>query len=320
MTNQIHTHGFYAMGCHMTVWLEHEDSNTAASAFQEVESIFTTAEKRMTRFSDDSELSRLNAQTGQWVRVSANLWAITHRAVQLAEATNGLFDPTLLNALVASGYAGTFDEIEEQTAVSTQNIHENGRFQEIQFDESNRAIKLPEGVRLDLGGIGKGYTAQQAVGYLNMLGPCLIDAGGDLTAGLAPEQYPGWPVGIASPWTSAEGERENLLRLWLAESSLATSGIDYRHWMQNGRLQHHIIDPRNGRPADTDSTTVSVLADDACSAETWATAALVAGLQDGCDLLHEQEMAAAFINHEGQVSLTPTLAPQVQWEWATAIR
>jgi len=225
MTNQIHTHDFYAMGCHMAVWLEHEDTSTAVSAFHEVETIFATAEKRLTRFSSDSDLSQLNAQAGHWVRVSANLWAITRRAVQLAEATNGLFDPTLLNALEASGYACTFDEIGEQTAVSTQNNHENGRFQEIQFDESNRSIKLPKGVRLDLGGIGKGYTAQQAVGYLDMLGPCLIDAGGDLTAGFAPESYPGWPVGIASPWSSAEGERENLLRLWLAESSLATSGV-----------------------------------------------------------------------------------------------
>ncbi|MCP4359441.1 MAG: FAD:protein FMN transferase [Chloroflexi bacterium] len=316
MTDQIHTHNFYAMGCHMAVWLEHEETNTAVSAFQEVETLFATAEKRMTRFSANSELSQLNGQTGQWVCVSSNLWMIIQCAAQMAAETEGLFDPTMLNALEALGYAHTFDEIRDTTAVSTQNNNENGRFQDIQFDETHRAIKLPTGVRLDLGGIGKGHTAQQAIAYLNTLGPCLIDAGGDLTAGIAPQHYPGWPVGIAAPW-SAEMERENLLRLWLSESSLATSGIDYRCWTQNGRLQHHIIDPRTSQPADTDILTVSVLAEDAYIAETWATAALVAGMQAGSDLLHEQAMGAAFINHDWQVSLTPTLASQVQWEWTT---
>ena len=134
----------------------------------------------------------------------------------------------------------------------------------------------------------------------------------------SPANRGGWPVGVAAPW-SEDGQRDNLFRLWLADASLTTSGIDYRRWVQNGRLHHHIIDPRNGQPASTDIMTVSVLADCACVAETWATAALVAGLQEGSALLHKQEMAAAFINQDGNISLTPALAPQIQWEWATAL-
>ncbi len=137
----------------------------------------------------------MNARAGEWVQLSPDLWAVVHQAVQMAAETGGLFDPTLLNALEAAGYGQTFTAITEQTAVYTQTQPENGRFQEIAFDDSNRAIKLPRGVRLDLGGIGKGYTAEQAVAYLNMLGPCLVDAGGDLVAGTAPRLLPGWPVG-----------------------------------------------------------------------------------------------------------------------------
>ena len=313
MTENIHTHNFYAMGSHMAVWLEHPEAEVATAVMQEVETQFATAEKRMTRFSDDSELSQLNAQAGEWVELSSDLWQVVNRALWMAEETDGLFDPTLLVALEQAGYNQSFEHIHEVTMASTTHTNTNGRYRDIQFNIAQQAIKLPVGVKLDLGGIGKGYTAQQAINYLRQWGPCLIDAGGDLTAGEAPADYPGWPVGIAAPWSEGQ-DRENLLRLWLYESSLATSGIDYRRWQNSERNAHHIIDPRTGQPTDTDLLTVSVLSEDACTAETWATAALVAGLEEGGAMLHERYMGAAFINHDWQVSLTPLLAPQVEWE------
>lgn len=313
--DSITKHEFHAMGCQMAVWLENEDTETAVSACQEAESLFHKAEQWMTRFSADSELSQLNQQAGQWILVSPEMWDICQLAVHLAEDTNGLYDPTILNDLEAAGYTHSYSELSWQTAVSPQCATRKTSFQDIQFDETHQAIKLPDGLRLDLGGIGKGYTAQKVVTFLSEWGPCLVDAGGDLVAGTAPQNYPGWPVGIAAPW-SAASERENLLRLWLSESALATSGVDYRRWLQNGRSHHHIINPHTGIPADTDILTVSVLTEDASAAETWATAALIAGLHEGSTQLEERDMGAAFINHDWQVSITHTLLPQVQWEWA----
>lgn len=92
--------------------------------------------------------------------------------------------------------------------------------------------------KLVLGGIAKGYTAQLVVDYLSEWGPCLVDGGGDLTAGAAPKDWPGWPVAIATPYRQEAGERNRLLIMWLMEGTMATSGIDYRRWLHNGRSAH----------------------------------------------------------------------------------
>jgi thiamine biosynthesis lipoprotein len=163
-------------------------------------------------------------------------------------------------------------------------------------------------LRLDFGGIAKGYTAQQAVELLGRWGPCLVNAGGDLTAGLAPLGFSGWPVAIAKPWAGIADHPSDLMTLWLTKGSLATSGVDYRRWRVNGREAHHLIDPRTGSPAQTDLLTASVLACRATEAEAWATAALVAGSEQGLTLLTEAEIAAVLVRTDGQIIVTPAMA------------
>jgi thiamine biosynthesis lipoprotein len=140
---------------------------------------------------------------------------------------------------------------------------------------------------------------------LARVGSCLVDAGGDLSAGSAPTGLPGWPVAIASP---GSGEAEDLLQLWLAEATLATSGIDFRRWQHNGRPAHHLIDPRSGLPAATDLLTVSVLAAEATEAEGWATAALVAGRSQGYALLAARSLPALLVTQDGSMLATPAMA------------
>ena len=85
-----------------------------------------------------------------------------------------------------------------------------------------------------------------------------------------------------------DAEPESVLSLWLNNATLATSGIDYRRWQQDGQPVHHLIDPRTGLPAATDVVTASVLCSDARRAEAWATATLVAGCEIGLARLHTQ--------------------------------
>ncbi len=313
-----HRHDFYAMGCHMSAWLELADADLAADTLVQVEALFDAAEERLTRFAETSELSRLNARPNQWVPVSNVLWNVIAKAIQLAEQTDGLFDPTLLNALVAAGYDRSFNDLAGNQngtiginrASSTMT---KGRWQSVSLDESHHAIWLPEGVRIDLGGIGKGYTAQQAVHFLSQWGPCLIDAGGDLVAGDAPSTLPGWPVAVAAPTQHEEKEVvEDLAQLWLKNATLATSGVDYRHWQQNGQRMHHLIDPRTDQPAATDLLTVSVLAADASVAEAWATALLIAGQDQAEKVVADKGLAVALVNQAGALTVAPPLRPFIQ--------
>lgn len=312
------SHHFYAMGSHMTAWLELADQPLAHQSLTQVEQLFQAAERRLSRFTQASELTQVNQRAGEWTAVSNVLWRLVGRSLQLAQATAGYFDPTVLNAMEATGYDRDFAQLATQPARQAHSpippAETRGCWQAVELDAAQHALRLPPGVRLDLGGIAKGDTAQQAVNFLSQWGPCLVDAGGDLVAGDAPADYPGWPVGIANPSATLDATTaaEDLARLWLKNSALATSGIDYRRWQQHGVTVHHLIDPHTGSTATTDLVTVSVLAADAAVAEAWAKAALVVGVTRGHAWLVEQQLPAALVDLQGQLTVTPALQPFIQ--------
>jgi thiamine biosynthesis lipoprotein len=308
-----HTRTFRAMGSEIALWLDCDDPDEADDALYQAEALFYAAERRLTRFSPDSELGQLNARPEQWVLVSNIFWDVITQALLLAEETNGMFDPTLLNALESAGYKNTFAEMGQELLILPQGDvgKLTGRWQDVGLNAGNKSIYLPATMRLDLGGIGKGYTAQQVVNFLSHWGGCLVDAGGDLTAGDAPLDMLGWSVALSAPCQDEVTDPEDLLQIWLANSSLATSGIDYRRWRQNGVARHHLIDPRTGCPADTDVLTATILSDSAVHAEAWATATLIAGISAGKQTLESKQIAGALIDTQHNLTLTTDMTPHV---------
>lgn len=302
------SHRFRAMGSDIILWLETTDA-AAASAFAQARTLFTVNEQALSRFRPESELSQLNALSGQWVAVSDLLWDVLTLALKMAAITNGRFDPTTLRALEHVGYTVSFEQLagEGLPFHAPGSTRFPGKWTAVALDEARQAVCLPQGVGVDLGGIAKGYTAQKAVELLDRFGACLVDAGGDLTAGRAPPGYPGWPVAISSPWMGNDLEPVDLFTAWLANRSLATSGVDYRNWHSNGRVVHHLIDPATGQPAITDGLTTTVLAEDAVTAETWATAALVLGSNQGMDALSDVGLAGLMVLEDGQILVTPAM-------------
>ena len=309
-----HPYSFHAMGCGIALWLDTPDTKAAQIAFAQVEALFAENEQALSRFRADSELSQLNARSGEWVSVSPLMWDVLAEALALAAITNGRFDPTLLHEVEQAGYIRSFDlmstavpAVAVPIAYPVAALIASGGWSQVELDEIGQAIWVPPGMGIDLGGIAKGFTAQQAVTLLQTVGPCLVDAGGDLVAGNAPHNFAGWPVSIAMPWTEEEQEQTDLFVLWLAEASLATSGIDYRRWQQNGRLSHHLIDPATGLHAETDILTTTILAHEATVAEAWATATLIAGSAAGMDALLEAEMSGLAITDNGRILVTPSM-------------
>lgn len=298
-------HQFHAMGCQIQLWLDCAGPELADRLFAAVENHFAESEKVLSRFQPQSELSQLNGRTGEWTVVSPLLWDVLAEALALAELTDGLYDPTLLGALEEAGYVSSFETLVQDDQVPYSEPHSlGGQWSQVRLDPQKRAVWLPPGGRLDLGGMAKGYTAEQAVAMLSGWGPCLVDAGGDVVAGLAPAGLPGWPVAIAAPGIR---ETADLMTLWLAEAALATSGTDYRRWYHNGRLAHHIIDPRTGRPAAADLLAASVLLQQAVQAEAVATAVLILGEQAASAWLAERHIPALLVTQTGAIHTTPAL-------------
>ena len=280
---------FRAMGCHMTAV---SDADRHAAAVQEVPLWFEAWEQIFSRFRADSELNQLNQRAGQWTRVSVSLWEVTHLALVAARWTDGLFSPTLLNALEAAGYDRTFDEITASAEPLTP--QPDGQWRSIQRQSLKRSICLPPGVRLDLSGIVKGWAADRAAKKLGVHGPALIDAGGDVAVSGPRADGSPWPIGVLNPW---QPDR-SFETLKIARGGVATSGKDYRRWLRDGQWQHHLIDPRTGLPAHTDVLSVTVIAPTAYEAEIAAKVVAISDSEQGLTWLEEQPDYAAMIVRE----------------------
>jgi thiamine biosynthesis lipoprotein len=244
---------FRAMNTEIVFQLAIDEDELAAAAQQALETAaadLRALEARLTRFQSSSELSALNRAAGDWFLASEMLFEIARLAREAREATNGLFDPTILNALEAAGYDRSFDEIgqREQPANYREPQRAGGR---IDLDPARRAIRLEPGTRLDLGGIAKGWIVDHIIdgplhGYTN----ALVSAGGDLRARGGPEPGQPWYVGIQDPrLTETDAPHTPIAVLPLTHGALATSGALKRWWLVEGQRRHHLIDPRTGQPA-----------------------------------------------------------------------
>jgi thiamine biosynthesis lipoprotein len=251
---------FRAMGTDVELLLDGEPGKRAERALDRAEAEFERLEQVMSRFRDDSELSALN-RDGRIAAASPDLVRVAELAIAAREATGGLFDPTVHDAVVAAGYDRTFEAVApDATATSDEQPHRCGGAVRV----DGLAIELEPGTRLDLGGIGKGYAVDRIAELLAVAGPCLVNAGGDLAV-----RGGSWPVGVTTDVT-----------LELTRGGMATSGRDSRRWLRNGEERHHLIDPTTGRPAVGAPIRVTVVAGSAAAAEVAAKAVFFGGHVD----------------------------------------
>lgn len=264
-------HLFRAMGCQMMAVIDRDDAR-AAKQLAAVPSWFEDWEQQLSRFRADSALSQLNAAAGHPALVPPALWQVIHVALDAARLSDSLVQPALLTALEAAGYDRSFDQIVRQGTVDRAPLPA-ADWRSITTDRGTSTITLPSGMRLDLGGIAKGWAADQAAQRLAETGPALIDAGGDIAASGPMADGSPWPIAIANPFAPDQ----SLGQLLLVRGAIATSGRDYRRWIRDGVEQHHIIDPRTGQPAQTDVLSATIVAPDGPSAEMAAKVALILG-------------------------------------------
>jgi thiamine biosynthesis lipoprotein len=299
---------FRAMGCEMKAVLDAEGPR-ARRALAQVPGWFESWEAALSRFRADSELSRLNARAGQIVRVSGVLWEVLQAALAAARRTGGLVTPTGLVALEAAGYDRTFAALPAAGSAAVAPAGPLPAWQAVRLLPRLQAVQVPAGVRLDFGGIAKGWAADRAARRLAAHAPALVDAGGDIRVSGPRATGEPWPIGAGDP---RDADRD-LALLALRGGAVATSGRDYRRWQRGGVWQHHILDPRTGHPATTDVLSATVLAPTAVAAESAAKAVLILGSGAGVAWLDAQPaLAGLLVLDDGQVRLSRRL-PDYYW-------
>jgi FAD:protein FMN transferase len=287
---------------HLTVRSDETSVAEAELALEASAAWLDEIERICSRFLPESELCALNAAAGRPFRASADLYAVVARAMEMAARTDGLFDPTILPALLAAGYTRSFDKIGQReigaAAADAQAASDwrGGCWREVLLDARTRTITLPVGVALDLGGIAKGWAADEgARRFLDTFPADLIDLGGDLRVRGEPEAGKGWLVGIEDPRvTSSPEESANqpqyLAAVELRHGGIATSGATRRWWLRAGQRMHHLIDPRSGLPVESNMDqramlSCTVLAPTALEADVYAKVAFLRGYPDGLTAL-----------------------------------
>jgi FAD:protein FMN transferase len=282
---------FHAMGSRMLALLD-GTSGEAQEMLDCLPAWFEEWEQVLSRFRSSSELERLNHSDGRPVAVSQTLWEVLQAARSAERFTGGLVSPTVLDALVYAGYDRSFESMQ---AVRTGNFYEMPVIADatgvIAWDVPTRSLVRPASVHLDLGGIAKGWAADQAVQRLSRIGPALVNAGGDIAISGPRSDGQAWPVGVEDPFDNGT----HFETLKLVRSGVATSGKDYHRWLKDGLWHHHIIDPRTGLPAYTDILTVTIVAPTVLEAEAAAKAVLILGSQAGLEWLEADNGLAGLL-------------------------
>lgn len=245
------------------------DGVDAVGALERAEVGARAIESRFSRFLETSELSRLNAAGGAWFDASPELREVLALAGDLHRETEGLFDPAILRALERAGYDASIERLAPRAEPAAAPARRERSFD---VETAGDRVRLAPGLRIDLGGIVKGWAADRLADTLSSHGPALVDLGGDCALrGEPPEGR--WIVAVERP----DRSDEPLALLALGPGGVATSGTNRRRWRTGDRWSHHLIDPRTGAPAETDLSQVTALHPSAARAEVWAKTALVAG-------------------------------------------
>ena len=297
----MHTEYFRAMNSDIVLAAEGELAQVK-SGFVAAQNFIEASEKRFTRFSEQSELSRLNRSAGNWFQASPDLFEVVKQAIFYFHKTNGLFDPTILSSLLNAGYIYSMDEIRRIGSAPQPVRHLRAlvsTFDSVKLNENTSSIRLPVDLQIDLGGIAKGWIAERAAHLLSQYASaCAVNAGGDMFLIGYPDGQDSWEVGLEDP----RDPQIDITLLLLQEGAVATSSVVKRAWKQGGVSRHHLIDPRTGEPAKTSWLSVTVLASHAVAAETFAKAFLIAD-KDESRLLGQQnpELTVLAVDKDGDL-------------------
>ena len=291
----------FAMDTYMTLSAYGDSAEEAlAAASREINRLESTLSRTIAA----SDVSRLNA--GETVTVQKETRELLERALALSDETGGAFDMTVAPLVSLWGITSDAPHVpspEEIDAllplVGSEHVHMDGSI-----------VSLDAGCAVDLGGIAKGYASQQVADILQAHGvtSAVVSLGGNVYVCGAKPDGSAWNVGIQDPTSSGYAAT-----VALTDCFAVTSGGYQRYYVaEDGTVYQHIIDPRTGRPADSDLLSVTVVSDDGTAADAYSTALYVMGEQEAVSFWRAHgDFELILITADGRLLYTPELADTI---------
>ncbi|MCO6413144.1 MAG: FAD:protein FMN transferase [Thiogranum sp.] len=268
------------MGTRISVELFHHDAAVARQGIEVVIEEMHRIDAGMSPYIASSELSHLNSEASRRpIKVSAELFSLIRRSIEFSELTHGAFDITFASA----GYLYDYRQAKRPTARQLQESIDLINYHNLVLDPASGTIRYSrEGIRIDLGGIAKGYAVDNCIELLRKLGirSALVSAGGDSRV-IGDRWGRPWTIGVRDP----RKENNVVALLPLADVAVSTSGDYERYFEEGGIRYHHIIDPKSGDSA-RELQSVTIIGPDATTTDALSTSVFVLGLARGLHLVN----------------------------------
>ncbi len=263
-----------------------------------IDSLFKEINHSLSYYDPGSVISRINRNDTNIV--DDYFATVFNKSMEIASETDGAFDPTVSPLVNAWGFG--FEESQNMTPDLIDSLKALTGHQRIRL-ENNRIVKELPQIQLDFNAIAKGYASDLAGKLLEKRGveTYMVEIGGDLVArGLKPDGSP-WRIGIEKPAEDMYAEQDWAFMVEMHNRAIATSGSTRKYYEKDGQRFSHTINPLTGWPVQHNLLSVSVFADDCITADGYATAFMVMGMEESIEFVeHRNDLEAFFIYSVGQ--------------------
>lgn len=283
---------------HINIVLPEDEQRIRALA-QGIQNELEQVDESMSTWKEDSELSRLNRKSDQtdWTELSPPLFEVIQRSKEIAELTEGAFDVTIGPVVNLWGFGPEArPEVLPAPEVLAEVLAKTGT-EYLELDPDTLSIRAQRPQYIDLSGIAKGYGVDVVARYLDQenIAGYLVEIGGEVRVNGRKPDGTAWRLAVEKP---SETSRQVSSIVAMDRHAMATSG-DYRNYYESqGQRYSHTIDPRTGKPIDNNLASVTVITDDAMTADALATAFSVMGHDKAMTLATRENIPAYFIVRE----------------------
>ena len=290
---------------HLEFWSEKQSQAQAQNLIDDVVAEFQRIDALMSTYKEDSELSKVNRLAAtEPVVVSEELFGLLEQALRYSVLSDGAFDITYASVGYMYDYRERVKPSDEEIAAKLGAIN----YRHVVLDPGQHSVRFArQGVRVDLGGIAKGYAVDRAIGLLQAQGiaHALVSAGGD-TRIIGDKRGRPWVTAIRHP-----RQREDFAALLpLNDTAISTSGDYERYFIEGDVRYHHIISPKTGKSAQA-SRSATVLGPDATTTDALSTTVFILGPKDGLALVNRLEgIDAVVIDSDGRMHYSDGLLRQ----------
>jgi len=292
------------MGTRIYVEAWHDDPVQGEKALDAVMNEMRRIDALMSHYRPESQLSQINIHAAvEPVVVDQELYDLIKTSVHFSEITEGAFDITYASVGYLYDYPRHVRPTDAQIAAALPGIN----YRHLELDDAHHSVKFQrDGMRIDLGGIAKGYACDRSVEILKRFGiaHALVTAGGDSRL-LGDRNGKPWNIGIRNP----DDKNKVVLTMPLSDVGVSTSGDYERYFDEGGVRYHHIIDPKTGR-SPHEVRSVTIIGPTATDTEGWSKGVFIKGPVEGLRLIEQYpQMDAVVVDKNGKVWYTKGLAP-----------